>query len=78
MHVGCYPFEGRLGLRPSNTMAKWFSAAFQPTIGIVHFFDASWIASYTSFNALSALGHCLRFRVNFRITLLTDSIAFVV
>jgi hypothetical protein len=29
------------GMRPSNTMAKWFSAAFHPTIGIVHFFDAS-------------------------------------
>ena len=29
------------GRRPSNTMAKWFNAAFQPTIGIVHFFDAS-------------------------------------
>ena len=66
------------GMRPSNRMAKWFSAAFQPTIGIVHFFDASWIARYTSFNAVSALGYCLRLRVNFRITLLTDSIALVV
>ena len=59
-------------------MAKWFNAAFQPTIGIVHFFDASWIARYTSFNADSAFGYCLRFRVNLRITLLTDSIALVV
>ena len=65
-------------MRPSNTMAKWLSAAFHPTIGIVHFFDASWIARYTSYNALSALGYCFRFRVNFRITLLTDSIALVV
>ena len=29
------------GIRSSNTMAKWFNAAFQPTIGIVHRFDAS-------------------------------------
>jgi hypothetical protein len=31
-------------MRPSNTMAKWFRAAFQHLIGIVHFLDASWIA----------------------------------
>src|SRR5262245_35056341 len=30
-----------LGRRPSKRMAKWFRAAFQPTFGIVHFFDAS-------------------------------------
>lgn len=59
-------------------MARWLSAAFQPTMGMVHFFDASWIARYTSFNALSPLGYCFRFRVNFRITLFTDSIALVV
>ena len=70
--------SGSRGRRPSNTMAKWFRAAFQPTIGIVHFFDASWIARYTSFNADSAFGYCLRFRVNLRITLFTDSIALVV
>jgi RNA polymerase sigma factor (sigma-70 family) len=66
------------GRRSSKTMAKWFRAAFQPTIGIVHRCDASWIARYTSFNADSALGYCWRFRVNFRITLFTDSITFVV
>ena len=66
------------GSRSSNMIAKWFKAAFQPTIGIVHRFDASWIARYTSFRADSAFGYCLRFRVNFRITLFTDSIAFVV
>ena len=31
-------------IRSSNTMAKWFKAAFHPLIGIVHRFDASWIA----------------------------------
>jgi hypothetical protein len=35
-------------------IAKWFSAAFQPTIGNDHFLDASWIARNTNFNALSA------------------------
>jgi hypothetical protein len=59
-------------------MAKWFKAAFHPLIGIVQRFDALWIARDTSFNADSAFGYCLRFRVNFRITLFTDSIAFVV
>ncbi|HEX5272436.1 MAG TPA: hypothetical protein VFW33_18190 [Gemmataceae bacterium] len=66
------------GRRSSNTIAKWFRAAFRPTIGIVHRRDASWIARYTHFNADSALGYCLRLRVNFRITLLTDSITLVV
>ena len=32
------------GMRPLNKMAKWFRACFQPTIGIVYFFDASLIA----------------------------------
>ncbi len=59
-------------------MAKWFNAAFQPLIGSVHFFDASWMASQTILIALSPFGYCLRLRVNFRITLFTDSIAFVV
>src|SRR6266446_354828 len=66
-------FFPMIGRRFSNTMAKWFRAAFQPRIGIVHRFDASWIARYTSFKADSAFGYCLRLRVNFRITLLTDS-----
>lgn len=42
-------------------IAKCFKAAFQPTIGIVQRFEASWIARYTSFNAESALGYCFRF-----------------
>ena len=44
------------GIRSSNMMAKWFNADFQLRIGIVHFFDASLIAMYTSFNADSLLG----------------------
>ncbi len=37
-------FCSSLGIRSSNMMAKWLRAAFQFWIGIVHFFDASWIA----------------------------------
>ncbi len=66
------------GNRPSNRRAKWFSACFQPMIGIVHFFDALAIARYVSFTALSAEGYSFRFRVYFRIALLTLSIALVV
>ena len=57
------------GKRPSKRMAKWFSACFQPTIGIVPFLDASAIARYVSFTALSALGYRLRLRVYFRMAL---------
>jgi len=32
------------GMRPSKRIAKWFKACFQWRIGLVHFFDASWIA----------------------------------
>src|SRR6266704_2845664 len=71
-------FWALAGRRPSNRIANWFKAAFQPLIGIVQRFDASWIARYTSLIADAALGYCLRLRVNFRITLLTDSMALVV
>jgi hypothetical protein len=40
----CCQFPSNIGMRPSNTIAKWFRAAFQFLIGIVHFLDASWIA----------------------------------
>ena len=66
------------GSRSSNKIAKWFKAAFHPQIGSVQRFEASWMAKYTSLMADSALGYCLPFRVNLRITLLTDSITFVV
>src|SRR5262249_4008312 len=66
------------GMRPSKRTAKWFRACFQPTMGIVHFFDAWRIASQISFPADSALGYCFLLLVNFLITLFTDSIALVV
>ena len=47
-------------------------------MGIVHFFEASRIAIKINFRAESRLGYCLRFLVNFRIVLLTDSIVLVV
>src|SRR5215210_7797472 len=65
-------------MRPSKRMAKWLRACFHPAMGMVHFLAASEMASQTSFTALSALGYCLRLRVNFLITLLTLSIALVV
>ena len=34
----------RPGSRSSNRMAKWLRAAFQPRIGSVHRFEASWMA----------------------------------
>jgi hypothetical protein len=37
-------------------MAKWFRAAFQFRIGIVHFFDASRIAINVIFKADSSFG----------------------
>ena len=59
-------------------MAKWFSACLQCLIGSVHRLDASRIAMNTNFRADCSLGYCLRFLVNFRIALLSDSIALVV
>ena len=67
-----------LGRRSSKRIAKWFRASFHFGIGIVHFFDASRIAMKISFRAESRLGYCLRFRVNLRMTLFTDSMVFVV
>ena len=55
-----------------------FRAALHSRMGRVQSLDASWIAKYISFNADSALTYCLRFRVNFRITPLINSIEFVV
>ena len=63
---------------PRTSGRSRFKAAFQPLIGIVHFFDASWIAKYTNVSADSEFGYCFRFRVNFWITLFTDSIALVI
>jgi hypothetical protein len=55
-----------------------FRVAFQDLIGILYFFDASWIAKQTSFNTDSTFMYCLQFLVNLRITLFTDSVALVV
>jgi hypothetical protein len=76
--VSARPLVSFEGMRPSKRMAKWFRAAFQPTIGIVHLLAASPVASQTSFAALSAPGYCLWLRVNLWMTLLTLSVALVV
>lgn len=46
--------------------------------GIVHFWDADWIASHTTFFTESSVGNTLRFLIAWRITLFSDSMAFVV
>ncbi|EYW96899.1 hypothetical protein BX02_15710 [Escherichia coli O145:NM str. 08-4270] len=46
--------------------------------GIVHFCDAAWIASHTTFFTDSSVGNTLRFLMACRITLFSDSMAFVV
>lgn len=46
--------------------------------GIVHFCDAAWIASHTTFFTESSVGNTFRFLVACRITLFSDSMAFVV
>ena len=46
--------------------------------GIVHFWDADWIASHTTFFTTSSVGNTLRFLIAWRITLFSDSMAFVV
>ncbi len=53
-------------------------AAFQLWIGIDHFFEAERIAKYTTFLAESSLGNTFLFLISLRITLLSDSMAFVV
>ena len=59
-------------------MIKRFIAAFQLWIGIDHFFEAERIAKYTTFLAESSLGNTFLFLTALRITLLSDSMAFVV
>lgn len=46
--------------------------------GTVHFWDADWIASHTTFFTESSVGNTLRFLIAWRITLFSDSMAFVV
>ena len=64
--------------RSSNSIINRFRANFQFLIGIVHFFDASWVAKKTTFLAESSVGNSLRFLMTFLITLLSDSMALVV
>ena len=45
-----------IGKRSSKRIAKWFNAAFQLRMGIVHFLDASRIAMKVIFKADSSLG----------------------
>jgi hypothetical protein len=46
--------------------------------GIVHFCEAAWIASHTTFFTASSVGNTLRFLIACRITLFSDSMALVV
>jgi hypothetical protein len=71
-------FPSNIGMPTSNTITHLFRVAFQDLIGILYFFDASWIAKQTSFNTDSTFMYCLQFLVNLRITLFTDSVALVV
>lgn len=50
----------------------------QSLSGIVHFCDAPWIASHTTFFTDSSVGNTLRFLIACLITLFSDSMAFVV
>lgn len=57
---------------------KRLIAIRQSLNGIVHFCDAAWIASHTTFFTDSSVGNTLRFLMACRITLFSDSTAFVV
>ncbi len=58
-----------------NKAAHCHSQSFN---GIVHFWDADWIASHTTFFTESSVGNTLRFLIAWRITLFSDLMAFVV
>ena len=58
--------------------SKRLVAIRQSFNGIVHFWDADWIASHTTFFTESSVGNTLRFLIAWRITLFSDSMAFVV
>lgn len=49
-----------------------------PVLQRLHFWDADWIASHTTFFTESSVGNTLRFLIAWRITLFSDSMAFVV
>ncbi|TJP35680.1 hypothetical protein C9Z85_20865 [Escherichia coli] len=54
------------------------TGAVQSRSGIVHFCEAAWIASHTTFFTESSVGNTLRFLMACRITLFSDSMALVV
>ncbi len=58
--------------------SKRLVAIRQSFNGIVHFWDADWIPSHTTFFTESSVGNTLRFLIAWRITLFSDSMAFVV
>ena len=57
--------------------SKRLVAIRQSFNGIVHFWDADWIASHTTFFTESSVGNTLRFLIAWRITLFSDPMAFV-
>ena len=61
-----------------NSIIKRLIAIRQSFNGTVHFWDADWIASHTTFFTESSVGNTLRFLIAWRITLFSDSMAFVV
>ncbi len=64
--------------RSPNSIIKRLIAIHLSFNGIVHFWDADWIASYATFFTESSVGNALRFLSAWRITLFSDSMAFVV
>jgi hypothetical protein len=68
----------RLACGPGHRMLKWFNAAFQFGIGIVHFFVALRNARYNNFRAASSFGNEPRILMILRSDMFSDSTAFVV
>ncbi len=61
-----------------NSIIKRLIAIHLSFNDTVHFWDADWIASHTTFFTESSVGNTLRFLIAWRITLFSDSMAFVV
>ena len=66
------------GMRSGHRMLKWFNAAFQFGIGIVHFFTALRNARYNNFRAASSFGNEPRILMILRSDMFSDSTALVV
>ncbi|CAD6555481.1 Uncharacterised protein [Escherichia coli] len=65
-------------MRSLDSIIKRFIAIHQSFNGIVHFWDADWIASHTTFFTASSVGNTLRFLIVWRSTPFSDSTEFVV